>query len=488
MKQMERRPGARGCLAWSRLCLPIMFALTVPARAQTDAQSLGAGLSEVLSLATFGVVSTDGQAARVIREGDDYRVTLPMKGITESDDRSIVVVGTQSSGGAWDIKSITFPSTTTYPPRIAGAPPTIVTIGRQDIHGHIDPSFASPSHYVAALENVTTTSGTATEHMRQSVRDYAVTGDLLPAPGGLLTFTSNGGAHDWHMGVDAGAKGGFDISARELTMNAALDGLDRNKATLLTQRLRSLMAQAKAQSGEAASAIDNDAARRSVRAILDDAVGVLTSINGHETLHDVQVDTAAGLAGGAKRLALTMSGEAAGQVVNVMMDMELDELSILAVPAPYAPYVPRHAALRYQIKGAPSRQIVDLMRAGLEPNADPTLLGAQAMKLLANPDTNMGIDPFSFDTGPMNVNGTARLFTLPSGQFGGHVHISATGVDALTAQIQSQPEMQQALPMLLLAKGLGKPDGKGLTWDIDFGDGPPKVNGIPLGQLAAPKR
>jgi hypothetical protein len=55
-------------------------------------------------------------------------------------------------------------------------------------------------------------------------------------------------------------------------------------------------------------------------------------------------------------------------------------------------------------------------------------------------------------------------------------------VDALLAQIQDQPDLQQAVPLIFLAKGMGRAQGESLVWDIVMGDGVPTINGTKFGQ------
>ncbi len=61
-------------------------------------------------------------------------------------------------------------------------------------------------------------------------------------------------------------------------------------------------------------------------------------------------------------------------------------------------------------------------------------------------------------------------------------------MDTLLAQAQSQPNLQQVMPMVFLAKGMGRPEGNNLIWDIRLGDGPLTVNGVPFGQPAGKRR
>ena len=53
----------------------------------------------------------------------------------------------------------------------------------------------------------------------------------------------------------------------------------------------------------------------------------------------------------------------------------------------------------------------------------------------------------------------------------GEAHLVATGFDELTAQARTNPDLQQALPVLIMLRGLAKPDGERLVWDI-VSDGP----------------
>ncbi len=65
----------------------------------------------------------------------------------------------------------------------------------------------------------------------------------------------------------------------------------------------------------------------------------------------------------------------------------------------------------------------------------------------------------------------------------GEAHLVATGFDELSTQARTNPDLQQALPALIMLRGLAKPDGKRLVWDI-VSDGPTvTVNGLDLSQL-----
>jgi Uncharacterized protein conserved in bacteria (DUF2125) len=127
-----------------------------------------------------------------------------------------------------------------------------------------------------------------------------------------------------------------------------------------------------------------------------------------------------------------------------------------------------------------------LLREAAQDHTDPALLQAQARSLLGDPQARIGIETLAFDAGPLSVTGSAKLLPRADGQLGGEIHIAARGVDALLAHVQSQPKLQQAIPMIFMAKGMGRAQGDSLVWDIVLGDGAPTINGTRFGQPPGP--
>jgi hypothetical protein len=83
------------------------------------------------------------------------------------------------------------------------------------------------------------------------------------------------------------------------------------------------------------------------------------------------------------------------------------------------------------------------------------------------------------------VAGTGRITITSPGAWHGEAHLAATGFDELATQARANPDLQQALPALIMLRGLAKPDGERLVWDI-VSNGPSlKVNGLDLSQLGS---
>ena len=81
----------------------------------------------------------------------------------------------------------------------------------------------------------------------------------------------------------------------------------------------------------------------------------------------------------------------------------------------------------------------------------------------------------------IKMDGKAAMGAQPAGS----VTVTATGLDkeiaALQAQAATDPGAGQVLGPLVLAKNLAKPNPDGsLTWLIEFGTGPVKINGATL--------
>ena len=69
----------------------------------------------------------------------------------------------------------------------------------------------------------------------------------------------------------------------------------------------------------------------------------------------------------------------------------------------------------------------------------------------------------------------------------GEAHVTATGLDELTAQAKTAPELQQALPFLVMLRGMARPDGAKLVWDVTSDGKSVKVNGLDLSQMGGDK-
>ena len=174
--------------------------------------------------------------------------------------------------------------------------------------------------------------------------------------------------------------------------------------------------------------------------------------------------------------------------LSASLGMSIDGIKAADATPETKALIPHHADVRLVLSGVRASALIGLLRAATEPDADADALQARATALLAAPNTWVGIEALSFDSGPLAVAGSAKLKPGAMGGIGGEIHLTARGLDAMLARLQGQPNMQQVLPMLFIAKGMARAQGDSLVWDITLGDGPPRINGVPFGQPPARTR
>ena len=266
-----------------------------------------------------------------------------------------------------------------------------------------------------------------------------------------------------------------------------MEGLDRVQGTHLLTALRGIPAVGKTSDQPQGMSQDQ---RQALRAIVDATGGLLNRVEAEEILEDIRFAAGAGTnatIGTVRRLHLNMTGDALEERLNTQFGIALDGISSSALSAENAEFIPHRVDLKTILSGVPIGPLMALLRAATEPGMDPAALLAQAMTLFADPQVRISIEALSFDSGPLQIKGSAKVVPRPDGQLGADIHIAASGMDKLLAQAQSQPDLQQVMPMVFMAKGIGRPEGDSLIWDISLGDGPMTVNGMPLGQAARKK-
>jgi hypothetical protein len=463
-------------------CLAAAFACT-GARAQTaaDEDALRSGLTEMLSLLSMGAISVAGQPAQMTQSGNDFRIRLPLNGFVAPPDASVEAVAHPSANGAWDVVSMTLPP--------AGALGSSIdqvvsyTIARQVMHGRVDPNLLTASTFAADLSAITVQTASGDRASEQGIERFTVDGTLSAMSGGRVDVSARDSAANLNIMVRDPGGLRSNTFIRHVDGNLSLAGLDRAQGRRFAAAARSLR-------GTTGSPPDSvlPAAQDALRAMLDATDGLLTRIEAEETLDGLTFSFFGGGNGGALgRIHLRVAANAPDLLVNAGIDIGLDEVSFTALSPDKAAFLPHHVTARSILAGLPSASVKALLRAAIA-GADPEVLQRQFAALLAVPGARAAVESLVFDAGPLHVLSSARLTPRGNGEISAEVHISASGVDALLAEVQAGPDVSGVLPMLFLVKGMGRVQGDSVTWDIVFGGGPMTVNGVPFGQPAARTR
>jgi hypothetical protein len=189
-----------------------------------------------------------------------------------------------------------------------------------------------------------------------------------------------------------------------------------------------------------------------------------------------------------KHLQIGFGGEAPDGKVHAWFDIGLDGLATPSLPPKLAAYLPHHFEVKPSLSGLQSADLAKLAMDATQEGADSDTLTPDIAALLSHGGAELGIETLSFDLGPAKVEGTGHIVMQSPVSWRGEAHLTATGLDELTAQSRDDPLLQKALPVLILLRGLAKPDGDRLAWDI-VSDGPAlSVNGVDLSQLGGDKK
>jgi hypothetical protein len=468
---------------------PVSAQMGGPDATTPNAGTITSSVTEILSLATLGMVRTRQDAAQVTRNGTDYRVRLPLSGFSAPADAAVDAVVHPLDGGMLDIASMTFPSAGTIETAAtkAGTGRVVFSIGEQTIRGQFDPGLIRPSAFAADFANLRMRSDQGDHSSEQVFERFAVDGTLSAETTSQLNFASRSKATNWDL--TARAPNGVETRSlvRKLSGHFAVEGLDRAQGIRLLAAARALLAGTQAPAAGQPSGIP-PVQRQDLHALVDAVSGLLTRFEADDTLDDIGFSVGPANSGTIGHMRVNMAGDALKERLNARMDIVMDEFTMTTLSAETAAYVPRHVDMKSVLAGVRTGSLMALLRAAIEPNADPAALQAQVSALLGDAGARAGIESLTFDSGPMRVTGSMRIVPRPNGQLGVEIHMAATGVDTLITEAQGKPALQQALPVMFMAKGMGRPQGDAIVWDIAFGGGRLTVNGVPFGQPSASNR
>jgi hypothetical protein len=454
----------------------------LPAYAQMDQQQ---SLLEALSLVSGHMLVAPMLAPEVTREGDGFHVHIPLPKLTSPPDASIDVMATPLDSGVWDITAVTLPPVGTLVlPGAPNTPPVSVrfTIGQQTAQGRIDPTLTVPSPYAMAISDIAlhieSTAPPADLTIGQLTLDSTITGDGA----GRMTRRSHSRADDWHFTATAKTGTPFAMSLRSFNAVSDLVGLDRAKAEQLRQVGQAIGAMQQATPpvpGQPPSM--SPATREKLLAIIDASSGLLTGLNVEETFQGLHFQGAPGNSGDIGEIRLALVSETADDRIAAHLDLAMNDMTAANVAPQFVQYTPKRFSVRTAISGIDAQALRHFLRESLSEGSTPASRQAEAIALLNTPGAKAGIDTLSIESGPMLIQGSARVRALPDGTAGVDVHLTAHGLDAMLALIQADPKARQILPMLFMAKGLGKPEGDNVVWNIGFAHGVVTINGVPMG-------
>jgi len=462
----------------------------VPALAgPVAAQPPEAGLLNALSLISGGLLVPQDHPPQVTHDGNQYHVRVPLPVLAAPPNAAIDILASPLPNGAWDITSLTLPPTGSF--AIQGqdpAPAAAMTfaVGQQAFHGTIDPSLTVPSPFKAELGRITLRTEAPEQRMDQTIERYAAEGTFSGDAEKHLNVRTLASLANWLI-TGSGDKPGatFKASVRSVSVRYDVDGLDRARAERLRIAAQTLSADRRdAMAAAPAGALPEltPAAMTQITAIFDALAGLMTRVNLDETIQGVHFEDNSADTVDIGKIQLGLAGDARDGRLTAYFDIGVSDPVASVVPMEYASYMPRRLVVRPALAGVRTDALLQLLRDAASDDDNLMALQSRAVALLNEPGARAGIETLLIESGPLHVEGSARIRPQPNGSLGFDVHLAARGLDAMINTLQRDPQAMQVLPMVFMVKGMAKPQGENLVWDIAYNGGPVMVNGMPFGQ------
>lgn len=430
-------------------------------------------------------------------EHDHYRIAWPIPGLHGQGGVDKVTSSVRPlHDGRWSIDDLTWPPsgtfTTTIPARpdgTKGGPMKFTfSIDTQDTHGVIDPSLVTASTLHSELGKLAVTTDAPGQHQEQRFDSYVVDTKLGPVKDGRLDLSTEGMVKGWNTAaqLNNGKAVAFGMDTWHVT--GQVGGVNRDRFTGLLKAIGNFIGAlpADAFAGGAKSELPAPAKAqlRLVAAALQD---VFTSVSVQEDLGGLKVEIA-GIGGLAmEHLGFGMGGEAPDGKLHIWFNLAVDNLASPSIPPKFAAYGPHHFELRQSVSGVQTDDLRKLMLDASEQPGDSAALAPDLMQIFAHGGVDVGMETLAFDLGPAKLEASGKLTMLSPDTWRGQTHVVATGFDALTQKAHDDPDLQQGLPVLVMLRGLAKPDGEKLVWDIASDGHKTTVNGLDISQLTGGK-
>ncbi len=471
--------------------------LLLPATAHADdigpaqAQALQQQLKEWLAGLLGPSVKLPDLPWQVTGAHDHYVITWPIPGLTVPSGEAATITSVRPlDAGRWSIDAMTMPPSGSFHmpiPDTHDVGPMLdvtYTIGRQDTHGVLDPGFATASAVHTEIGDLVVATSGASQRQEQRVDRYVVDTSLTPAANGRLDLAMDGTIDGWKSASEISSGTPVAIGVQKLRVASRINGVNRDRVTGLLAAFGGLIGALPPDIATKGNKGDLPApARAQLRLVVAALQDVLTSASIEESLDGVQVEIA-GMGGLSMKLfQIGFGGESPDGRLHAWLGVGLDELASPTLPPNVAAYLPHHLEFKPSISGVLTADLHKLALDATQEGADSDSLAPDIAAIFSHGGIGLGVETLAFDLGPAKIAGAGHATMLSPDWWHAEAHLTATGLDDLAIQARTNPDLQQALPVLIMLRGLAKQDGGRLVWDI-VSDGPTvTVNGLDLSQL-----
>ena len=463
---------------------------------QAQAQALEDQVRGYYSALVGPEVMVKRSPLRVIPEGDHFSLSLPLDGSGPTVP-ALLGEARPLEGGRWALDHLrvtspaTFAGTMKVPARDAsrddpqsGKPATSVpvtytlTYAGQDGSGTWDPTYATPSVISSNSHGFRLEATGPAIQQTSTLEHSAGTVTLRPTGGDQVDVVMDATGDGYAVVNKSPAAPAVLAQAQAMHISGEVTGVSRDHASAMVPALIRVgklqqVGQAGVRTGDDNAAIDT---------LIQAMQGFASAVTLTETVDGLHVQSG-DVNGTFAQVRLGVDAQASAGFLTGHMDLALDGLALAGLPlGPLQGLLPQRIALRPVVSHASTKDLLQLLRTAMEnPQAGPPQPEIDA--LFSHGGLVAGLESFAFDVGGAAFTGTASIDVTSPQQASGTGQITVTGWDVLFTRVQNTPELAQGIPFMVFAKGMAKPVGDRLVWDLTFRDNKFLVNGTDLSGL-----
>lgn len=470
-------------LALLPLASPVWAADATPEGAQTLERQVRDWITSTLG----PTVKLTARPVQVTPEGDHYLVAVPFG--EAADAPRVTATARSTEGGRWTIDNFRLPSPTEFKVNIpkpgddsgATIPVTYkLNFGQQATQILFDPTYTTPSTLNVGTQDMDlSASGEGLEQSSHADRT-TTTSSLRPLSNGRVDLLTDGTIEGYRISTKTEGAEQLDLGFGRVRVNGQVNGVSRDRSVEVLQALIQIGA-AMGTGGKATGATPAPMDDKAVGTLLTAFADLATGLSLEESVEQLTVSYG-GMAGSLKSLRLGLGGKSEGGLINARMDIGAEGLTLPELGlGDMVQLIPTKLSLRPMVSGVATADLLRLAKAS-ENGGSPSPEDIQA--LFSHGGVTAGLESFSIDVAGAGFTGMGKVLVTSPEVFTATAQITATNLDLLQQRVASNPQLAQALPVFILAKGIGRASGNQMVWDISYQNGRLLVNNQDMSALA----
>lgn len=450
-----------------------------------QAARLEQGISEWLADMLGPGMKLPERPVQVQPAGDAYRLAVPFG----SNNPPLTATLREADGGTWALRDLKVPSPARFTidvPEPGGAPGAtmrtdyVMSWGEQDTSALFDPSYrtASTLAWSSRASELRVTSGG--EESTTRIARSTGQGALRPAGDGRVDLVTESSAEGYSAASTLPNGQPLQIDIEKMQGQGAISGVSRERAPRLVRAVTGLVGVTLTTGVNGTAPPPGPAELRALFEPMQDLASTMQAV---QVLQGLRVRVGK-LGGGAERATVGFGVTTPGGILTLSTDVLAEGIQAPDLPLSRAQreLVPRRVALRPVVSGVAAADLIRLMLDAADTGVPPQ--APDFIQLLNRGGLNMGLESFALDLGGASFTGNGQVSMSPSMTVSGGGQVSATGFEALLDRIKRVPEFGGALPVIAFAKGIARPVGDRLVWDVTYRGGRVLVNDVDLSTMA----